>query len=148
MFQASEKASADTTRKGFESNLKNTFGGKFQGFGIFNSTESLEKSQCPKCSPPFIKPRGATKFCGDCKADGERLKASLLANFQKHRKVVSLDRWCAGCDTTKTAAMMSKKLEICRKCAEKLKTTTGAEQRRIIAHILHNTEKKLRRAAL
>ena len=145
--QQIKKALADTTREGFESSLKNTFSGKFQGFDISDFTENTKKSQCLRCNPPFVKPRGAAKFCADCKADGEQLETALVTNFQKHRKIVLLDRWCGGCDTMKTSAMMSKKLEICRKCAEMLKTTTGAEQRRIIAHILHNTEKKLRRAA-
>ncbi len=117
-------------------------------FGISDSTENVEKVQCQKCNPPLSKLRGAFRPCADCRNETERTATAFFDNFRRHRKVIPLDRFCDNCEKPKTSAMMSKRFSICRQCADKLKTTTGAAHNRIIAQILNNIHKRLKTVAI
>lgn len=131
----SKKAPAETTREGFQSKLNLTLDGKFKRFDVSNNTESLEKIQCPKCNPPFVKPRGAVKFCADCQADGEFIEKVLLKNLSKPRRVIKLHR-CIACEQNFALSKFSIYFGICRNCFADRKSPKVA--RRLAAQAVRN----------
>ncbi len=113
-------------------------------FGISDSTETAQKMQCFKCNPPLHKPPGAMKLCPNCEAEAEQTAITFFDNFRYHHKVIKLDRYCFACSSPKSEAMMSNQLQICRICADKLKSKGATAQNNFIAHALNNFHKKLK----
>ena len=138
------KAPRRPTVKAFQSNHLIGFGGKSSGFDVFNSTEKAEKSQCSKCNPPLVLPKGEMIFCSDCRAEENAMRHTLLENFRRHRKVFILDRECVSCRKPKTGAMMVKRQNICRLCFAKISQSRGAVQSRMISSAVNNQYKRLR----
>jgi len=121
-------------------------GGIEKHFDVFNYAENGNEKQCQKCNPPLHKPSGAMKFCQNCEAEAEQTAQTFFSNFKKHRTIKKLDCRCGYCSKPKTAAMMSKRLPICRICENDLKSKGATAQNLFIARTLNNIHKKLKEA--
>ncbi len=141
-MQADRKACATNT--GSKPKIYINAGAISNAFGISDSTENAQKMQCFKCNPPLHKPPGAMKLCPNCEAEAEQTAIAFFDNFRRHRTVYKLNRYCFSCSEWKTEAMMSKQLQICRICADKLKSKGATAQNNFIAHALNNFHKKLK----
>ena len=147
MLQQNKNAVVGTNHDGIESNLNFTFGGKYQGFDVFDNTEKPEKIQCDKCNPPTVKSKGKVQLCAECRSEQNETAELLLANFQRHCKIIKLDCFCFSCEKPKTAAMMAKRFPICRKCADELKGKGAVAARNFINRAVNNFHKGIREVA-
>ncbi len=135
------------TTEGLSKNQNfNNAGGIAKGFDVFNYAENGGEKQCQKCNPPLHKLNGAIKLCANCESEQKQTVTTFFNNFRRHHKVIKLDRYCFACSSPKSEAMMSNQLQICRICADKLKSKGATAQNNFIARTLNNIHKKLKGA--
>jgi hypothetical protein len=143
-----EKSVSTANQNTFHANQFDVLAGHSNGFTVSNIAENAEKLQCESCNPTMHKPSGDLKLCADCETKTEQAAIGFFSNFRRHRKIVRLDCYCFACCSPKSAAMMSKRLPICRTCASEVQSKGVIAQSNFIARTLNNFHKKLREVAI